>query len=398
MANKKRLTVGFAYDVIPPSCSPEEREYCIKYNEWDSPETIESVIKALENSGNKVIPIGVSPYNLCHNNEKNIISKLEKHRDELDMVFNITEGLATKNRESLMPAIMEYMHIPFTGSDLLALAIAMNKADTIEILKNYGIDTAPSIVFDERDKFDMIRYAKKLEKVFPLVVKPVGEGTSVGMGQYSVVENLEQLKKAVTTVITEYEQPAFVEKYLEGKEYTVGIIGDIILPILSLDLTKIPGNPKVRDPEVKEVDIDYSRVARFSEKYVFLAAQAATAHTALSCNDYNRMDFREDDDGKIYFLESNPLPGLNPTSSDLPKMAGLAGIGYDVMVNLILYEAIKRYQSDNEFGERFDEKRLEYIRDFINPTMSSLDIYPLNIPTPEEVRSDVSYKLMKVKK
>lgn len=392
--NKETLTVGFTYNVMPKSCSEEQREHYIKYGEWDSPETIESVTKALENAGSRVIPL-----ESYKDDKYDIYNILDKHRNELDVVFNIAEGFGTKNRESIIPAMMEWLHIPFTGSDASALSTTLNKATTIEILQNYGILIAPYFVFEDADIPDIKRYITKLEKIFPLIVKPIGEGTSVGMSQESVVDNMNQLKTSIERIIHEYNQPAMVQQFLDGEEYTVGILGDLILPILKINLEKMPNNPKIRDTEVKEIDINYSKPARFDESYVWLAAQAAVAHTALSCRDYNRMDFRKHKNGNIYFLEANPLPGLNPASSDFPKIGKLAGLPYDIMINAVLYEAIKRYQNDKEFACRFQQEMVEHIRGFIQDTMNSLESYHITVSS-ENTRNitPTPYRLIKVKK
>ena len=195
----------------------------------------------------------------------------------------------------------------------------------------------------------------------------MGEGTSNGMNQQSVVDNLADLKEAVQKVIVQYGQEALVQQFINGKEFTVGILGDLVLPILEFDLNRMPNQPRVRDESVKEIDSGYSHVARFSDTYTRLAAYAAIAHTALSCRDYNRMDFRQASDGKVYFLEANPLPGLSPHSSDFPKSAALAGIGYNVMINAVLWQAILRYQSEPEYKQRFSSKRVGYLEDFVNP-------------------------------
>jgi D-alanine-D-alanine ligase len=396
---KKKFSVGFTYNVAPSSDSYERKttsdphDFNLKYGEWDSQETIEGVIKGLEKSGNRVIPIeavnrpGIDAYAL-----------LKKHKKELDIVFNIAEGVGGKaNRESHLPIFLEYLDIPHTGSDGKALSIGLDKATTIEILKSYGINVASHYVFQNLDDAREIqRYAKNLERIFPLFVKPVAEGTSVGMSQDSVVETMEHLRAKIEQVITEYKQPALVQPFLSGREHTVGILGDIVLPILSIDLNKIPEQPKVRDEHVKEIDTAYSAPKRFNEKYVLLAAQAAITQNALGFRDYNRMDFREDEKGKIYFLEVNPLPGLNPSSSDFPKIAGMAGISYDVLVNAVLMEAIKRYQSNSsQFRERFPDERVSHIRAFIEPSLAKLDFYPMHVAAD---MPGLTYKLAKVKK
>ncbi len=392
---KKRLTVGLAYDMIPPGCSEEERQNYMRRAEWDSPETIERIVHALEKPGSKVKRMGVYTHG-----DYDFRSKLKELDPKLDIVFNISEGNAyigdhgIKHRESIVPAFVSSWHIPYTGSDALALGIALDKALTLEILRNYGINVAPYFVFNDSDSIS--RYTKHLEQAFPLIVKPVSEGTSIGMDQDSVVEDMEQLKASVDRMINEYRQPAMAQQFLEKEEHTVGILGNRILPILKIDLEKMPDKPRIRDPEIKEIDTSYSGPLRFGESYVFLAAQSAIAHTALGCYDYNRLDFRRGKDGKIYLLEANPLPGLDPVGSDFPKMCDLAGIDYDSMINMILEAAVKRYQGEPEFAGRFPVSRTGHITEFIKPAIDRLETYPTFVSSNNG--DNISYRLLKVKR
>ena len=403
MKNKK-LVIGLAYDKIPDEYSLEEKKYYADHGEGDSRLTIESIINALEIAGTKVIEIPVMPDNIAH-----FIKAFEEKNNayNLDMVFNIAEFFETKNRESIVPAILEGLRMPYTGSDLSAQAKAMNKADSLEIAVKYGVPVAPFYVFGKDDlaKLELDSFTKKFEKQLPVIVKPLGEGTSVGMTQNSVVNTIGELKTIVRAILHSYNQPAMAQKFLDGKEYSVGILGNIILPVLEIDLKKIPGNPDVRDAEVKEIDIKYSGPAKFSRKYTKVCHDAAVADFVLGCRHYNRLDFREHSDGIIYFLETNPLPGLNPETSDFPKIAKMAGIEYNALVNMILREAIKSYDDIPRFKERFDEKRIAYLDEFIEPTMKALQYYDFGVTTefdekPEDssVSSYGIYRLVEAKK
>ena len=389
MGKSKSLVIGFAHDVIPPSCSDEEMEFYRGHGEWDSDHTVQSIIKALERPGSRVIDIPV-----YRDKKHDVYYDMDKHGKELDIVFNIAEGFGTKNREALIPAMLEWLHIPFTGSDTGALATALNKADTTDVLGRYGISVPKSFTYRPGDTAGAGRYAKALGMEFPMVVKPVAEGTSMGMTQNSVVQNEAELDAEARRVVNEYKQPAIVQAYIDGKEYTVGILGDMILPILEIDLRKIPGNPKVRDHDVKDIDSKISVPARFGEKYVTLASQTAKAQSAIRCLDYNRMDFREGKDGVTYFLEMNPLPGLNPTDSDFPNMAKLAGIDYDTLLNSVIVTSIERYQTDPEFSGRFDETKVGYLRDFTAQGTGSVGFYSSLLVKPDEFGP--SYRLAKV--
>jgi D-alanine-D-alanine ligase len=128
-----------------------------------------------------------------------------------------------------------------------------------------------------------------------------------------------------------------------------------VLPILEVDLTRIPGRPVVRDAHVKEIDTEFSEGLSFDaapDRYREFAASAVRAHGALEALDYNRMDFRTRD-GRPYFLEANPIPGIDPATSDLPAMARRAGVSHGGLIAMILYEAVRRYAGHPAHARRF---------------------------------------------
>lgn len=357
----KGLTIGFTANVM-------KKEYINdpKYIEWDSEVTINAVINALESTGNRVILLEA---------DESIYHKLEKYKSEIDIVFNIAEGLPeVESRESMVPSMLEFLCIPHTGSDSQSLANALDKVTTREILENYGVNNPPFQRFE--------KYADRLKKglSFPLVVKPAAEGTSSGLDQKSVVENELQLYRAVKKIINTYSEPAIAEEYLDGREYTVGMIGNLVLPPLYFDLHEMSSKPKVRDLHIKDIDPNYCKVLNcFDSLYKKLVTQTIVAHHALGCYDYNRMDFRERklDNGKskrIYFLEMNPLPGLHPTESDLAIEAKHAGIDYNTMINMILIEAIERNQNNQMYKDRFPKPKIKNIASLVQSKKEELRV------------------------
>jgi D-alanine-D-alanine ligase len=152
---------------------------------------------------------------------------------------------------------------------------------------------------------------------FPLLVKPDREGTSIGITQASKIHDDHELRAQVERILEVYRQPALVEEFIEGAEYTIGVVGPYVLPILEVDLTKI-----------------------------------VRAHSELEALDYNRMDFRARD-GQLHFLEANPIPGIDPATSDLPAMARRAGVSHGGLVAMILYEAVRRYARYPAHARRF---------------------------------------------
>jgi D-alanine-D-alanine ligase len=192
---------------------------------------------------------------------------------------------------------------------------------------------------------------------FPLMVKPAREGTSIGITQASRVEDIPELRAQVERILDIYHQPALVEEFVDGTEYTIGVVGSYVLPILEVDLTRIPGQPVVRDAHVKELDTAFSAGLSFNtapDRYRAFAAAGVRAHTALEALDYNRMDFRARG-GTLYFLEANPIPGIDPATSDLPAMARRAGVSHGGLIAMILYEAVRRYADHPAYTRRFAE-------------------------------------------
>ena len=359
------LTIGYTCNVRPPELDGDP-----KYGEWESHETIEAIIQSFEKTGNKVILIDA---------DKDVYHKLLRYDREIDIVFNNAEGLSETNiREAIVPFFCEVLQIPYTGSGPQTLINGLDKPTTKEILRNYGINTA---LFQKMES-----YADRLEKSlhFPLMVKPTSEGTSIGITQKSKVENDKELEKAVRKVIRECRQPALVEEYISGDEYTVGIIGNYVLPIIKIRFEEIPGNPIIRDPHIKEIENPYITLMSQEEKgYFDLGRQTVIAFEALCCNDYCRIDFRRKGiDGKFYFLEMNPLPGLSPIGSgpvskesDLPHMTRHAGIEYYETINWIMWEAIKRLRKDKNYVDRFTESKIEGVSSCARFVKNKIKLY-----------------------
>lgn len=386
----KELTIGFVYNVRSKKYN---EEFLKKYTEWDYPETIEAISSSLEETGNRVIHIEA---------DKEVFHKLEENKEKIDIVFNIAEYISkdlfgAENREAVVPMILEFLNIPYSGSGPQALINALDKAATKEVVSAYGVGTAAFQVVRELP-FEL---DKRLR--FPLVVKASCEGSSIALKQTSKVNDEKELEKRVREVLTSFNQPVLIEEYIEGTEYTIGFVGKLIVPIMKIDLSKLPGHPSLRDQEVKDMEPEYTflRVKEadkqalslldFNDTYIYLATQAAISHDALRVRDFNRMDVRLKD-GKFYFLEMNPLPGMHPNYGDLPTMAKGAGISFDELVNMILMEAIRRYANNPLFKERFNSKRIEKIEEKCNEALSKLKFHD------KEVKGIwYNYKLVKKK-
>ncbi len=270
-----------------------------------------------------------------------------------DLVFNMAEGLWGESRESQMPAIMELLRIPYTGSAPLALALCLNKARAKEVLSHYSIPT-PRFVVAEDTTLDVELHLK-----FPMIVKPLYEGSSKGITNDSLVFDAAGLKPRVSAVIEEYSQPALIEEYIDGREFTVALLGNgkalRVLPIVEINYSSLPEgvNPIysyeakwILDQPEKPLDI-FSCPAEIDSKLRTAIERVATdAFKALGIKDWCRIDIRLDRSGLPNVLELNPLPGIlmDPRcNSCFPKAARAAGMTFSALVNAVIDSARERY-------------------------------------------------------
>lgn len=311
------------------------------YVEWDTKETILAVKSAIEEKHNVT---------LIEANEEVYLKLL---CSQPDIVFNIAEGLRGPSREAQVPAMLEFLGIPYTGSDPLTLGICLDKARTKEILKYNQIRTPDFIVIDS------IGQLPEINIKLPCIVKPLHEGSSKGIFNSSVVYTPEQLRKQVAKVFFEYQQPAIIEKYLSGREFTVAVLGNgneaKILPIIEIRFDSLPdGVNPIYSYEAKwiwdtiESPIDVhecpAKIPPKLEKQI--EEICIRTFTVFRCRDWCRIDVRLDDDGEPNILELNPLPGILPDPkqhSCFPQAARTAGMDYNEMINAVLEVGLKRY-------------------------------------------------------
>lgn len=312
------------------------------FSEFDSEETINSVISALKNKGHSVDAIDVE--------YPTLFSYFRKNR--VDIVFNLAEGKHGKFRESEVPAVLDYLNIPYTGSDTFSLALALNKSLTKKILKAENIPTPNFQLFTSAS--DQLNPDLK----FPLIVKPNCEGSAKGINKANVVSNKEDLFKQVKECISVYRQEALVEEFIEGKELTVGILENgktRVLPILEIDfenckksgeyfyswkMKEFQGNQELG--LVPEFHCPARLSAEVEEKVKDVALRT---HRAVGCLDISRTDIRLDKFNVPYVLEINPLPGLDPKESNFPQMAYAAGMKYEDLIEAILLSASERIKA-----------------------------------------------------
>jgi D-alanine-D-alanine ligase len=311
--------------------------------EWDAPETIAAVQSALQER-HEVILVDAA---------NDAYTDLQKTRP--DIVFNMAEGVSGPCREGYIPSILEHLNIPYTASDPLALNICLDKSRAKEILAYYGLPTSRFRVLTEKNfSFNSLHY--------PLMVKPLYEGSSIGIRNDSLVRTRQEMRERVSWLLDSYEEPALVEEFLPGREFTAAIIGNgsevRVLPIVEILFDSLPGgvNP-IYSYEAKWIWDQSSNPLKIFECPARLSAELQAeieslcirAYGLLRCRDWCRIDVRLNAAGVPHVLELNPLPGILPRPEDnscFPKAARAAGMDYNQLIHAVLDVACKRYRLD----------------------------------------------------
>ena len=299
--------------------------------EFDTVETIDGMAGALQRLGHDVVRAG-------HGRN---LAKRFVIGERFDLVFSIAEGLKGRNREAQVPALCELFDQPYVFSDALTMSVGLDKAMAKRLVRDAGVPTAPFIVVESASQ-DLSGWTQ-----YPAFVKPLAEGTGKGCELGSKVANRAELENAARGLIHRFRQPALVEAFLPGREFTVGIVGNgaearvigVMEILLGEDADQ--GVYSMRNKEESEELCTYRAVTDAEGELV--AARGLTAYRALDCRDSCRLDFRSDASGSPVFLEANPIAGLHPTHSDLPILTGLFGHAYDDLMGWIIEAAAKRY-------------------------------------------------------
>lgn len=312
------------------------------FAEWDSEETIDAVKSALEAGGHDVTLIEA---------DRDAYEKFKVLNPEI--VFNVAEGIGGSSRESQIPSMLEMLDIPFTGSDSVTTGICHDKSRCKEILSYYKIPITKFFITDA-----IHRISEKLS--YPKFVKPLHEGSSKGIYNSSVVTNCAELRNEILRIKDCYDQPSLIEDYLEGKEFTVAMLGngdDVkVLPIVEINLDTVPeGFNKIYSYEVKwffdtrenKLDIFKCPADIDAKLYKQIEDVCKDAYMALRVRDWARIDVRLDKNNIPNIIEINPLPGILPDPSDnscYPKAARQVGLDYNDMINTVLNCAVERSQ------------------------------------------------------
>lgn len=287
----------------------------------------------------------------------------EKFRNtKPDIVFNVAECANGISREAQIPAMLDMLQIPYTGSDPLTLATCLDKARTKEVLSYHKIPTAKFFLAESLNDLTGIHTGKNgtsFDLKFPVMVKPVAEGSSKGIFNSSFVNDFDELIERLASNFETYKQPFLIEEFLPGREFTVAILGNNteteVLPIIEINFNELPKElipiysyeaKWVVDTRDKPLDI-FSCPAQIEKTlYNKIANAALQTYKVLRCKDWSRIDVRLDEDGEPNIIEVNPLPGILPDPKDnscFPKAARAYGLSYEEMINKVLLTAAKRY-------------------------------------------------------
>jgi D-alanine-D-alanine ligase len=332
---------------LPPGAPADARA------EYDSVPTVEALEKALHEGGHEVALLEA---------DETLPDTLRSAR--ADICFNIAEGLRGDARESQVPALLEMLGIPYTGSKVLAHALSLDKGAAKRLWRDSGLPTPTFQVLRRGDE----PLAPELE--YPLFVKPVREGSGMGINAASVVADERALRRRARWVIEAYSQPALVETYLPGREFTVGLIGNArtagrpgarslydhrgyhVFPVLEIDPRLGAGQgsynaaAKAFLPGEAGAPLYICPAEIPRELETEMKRLAVAAFEAIGALDVSRVDFRLGADYRPYLLEINTLPGLNPTLSDLCIMAAAEGMEYTALINEILTLALSRHPQE----------------------------------------------------
>ena len=302
--------------------------------------TVEKVAKSLERGGHsvKIIEGGMGFIDEMKNFMPRVVSG-----ERPGMVFNMAYGIQGQNRYTHVPAMLEMLGIPYIGSGPETHAVVQDKVMTKIVLQKNNLPTPGFWVFSSvDDTFD--------DLVFPVIVKPKMESTSMGM---EVVDNWNDLRKAVGKQMEQFSQEILVEQFIPGREFAVGLLGNgnsvEILPIVEMDLKGDPNRIQTITDK-KQTPVDKICPALLTpEQTAEIKRICLAAFRKLGLYDFTRVDFRMDKDGRFYVLELNSMASLGVTGSYYTA-AKSAGYTYDTLINKILDVATLRY-----FGESYLE-------------------------------------------
>lgn len=322
------MRIGLTYDRRSDYLAQGWSEQAVA--EFDRDDTIDAIERELRALGHEVVRVG---------HVRALVEALARG-ERWELVFNIAESLHGLAREAAVPALLQQYGIPCTFSDPLLLALTLDKAMTKRMVRDLGLPTP---------RFAVVAHLNDLARValpMPLFCKPVAEGSSKGVDARSKVGSASELYDVCARLLAEFRQPVLVEEFLPGREFTVGVTGEgagaEVVAVMEVGYRE-GADADVYTYRNKE---DCESLVRYTLAEGEIAREASVlalgVWRGLGCRDAGRVDVRQARDGRLSFVEVNPLPGLHPEHSDLPIMCSLAGVPYAELIRRIVNGAITR--------------------------------------------------------
>jgi D-alanine-D-alanine ligase len=335
-----RLRIGLVFELLGTLPAGEELPPDADA-EFEPPETIAALEAAVRELGHEPVRLG-SPHQLLRGVAAGPSPGLAAGTaPRPDAVWNIAEGYGTRNREAWAPVLLEMAQIPALGSDALTLSSSLDKLWTRQLVAAAGVPVPPG---ESLESADALKHFVS-PAAYPLFVKPRWEGTAKGIDAHSRVEDAAALARQVDAVTSRYQQPALVEAFLPGAEYTVTLIGNDPperLPVLQRALDPRTGiGWHAVETNAAPGAVPETPGALTPELEAELGELADLAFAALRCRDFARVDFRLDAAGRPFFLEINPLPTFAPDGS-FAILAEVMGIPFETLLSRVLALGLQR--------------------------------------------------------
>jgi D-alanine-D-alanine ligase len=327
-----RLRIGLLFERLEGR-APRPGEPPDALAEYEPESTVAALEAALRELGHEPVRIGAPHALLARAGRGEPLG--------IDAALDIAEGEGTRNREAWAPVLLEMLGIPALGSDALTLSLSLDKAWAKDVAAAGGVPTAPHASVESLAEAE----AAAARLGFPLFAKPRWEGTAKGIRRSSRVESPAQLAAEVARLLRDYRQPALLEAFLPGAEYTVCVVGTPprVLPVLqrALDPATGIGVHALAHEDAGRPGAAHTPGALTPVLERELAAHALAAFRALRCRDFARADFKLDAAGRPRFLEINPLPTF-ATDGSFAILAELAGTPYPAFLADVFAEGLRR--------------------------------------------------------
>lgn len=324
----KKLRIGFTFDVKEDySLSSKTWKHC----DFSTLAEVAYIKEILEERGHTVYLLG--------NYEKLYKALTENTLPPVDIIMNTAEGINSRNREGWIPSLLEINNIPYSGSDAYALGLTLNKLHTKNIAEYLGIPTPPYCIINTIEDVD--KAYQELDG--PWILKPNYEGSSSGV---AFSKTKEELSDNAKFLLKEYSQPLVCETYISGREFNVSLLygGKNTKVIGTVEIVRKNGDSlNIFDVKDKFTSTCTKIPADLSKEIITeMEHDTVILHQYINCYDYNRADYRVDENGQHYLLELNPLPSIDDESG-FAKCCEYHKLKLGKALEEVLYNALKRY-------------------------------------------------------